>query len=444
MVRARGRGATDVSALPLAYFALAHVSLAAALVILAIDPALPGAFFYHARMIAVVHLLTIGWISGSILGAFYIVGPLALGMSMPVRARDWAGFAAFWTGALGMVSHFWLGAYDGMAWSASLVLAAIANIAPRGCHGICSSVPRFVRLHVRLAFTNILAAGLLGILIGVDKSRGFIGIPSIAATFAHAHLAAIGWSAMMIVGLSYRLMPMTLPASMPRGVLPMASAVLLETGLVLLVPSLIFQWPAVSAAGWIIAAGFVAFAMVMMRTALSRVPRALELPRRDWSVWQVHAAFIWLAIAVVLGLRAASAEQMDLRAAWMYGAAGLMGFIAQLIAGMHGRLMPLYAWYLASSGSEARPRRSAHSLIAPAMAALVFWCWTPGLIGLAVGLAEAQLLLIRVSSLLLLAGVSAGSGHAVSMLVRASRSAQTGSTGALSQRPGSAVPRHAH
>ena len=66
------------SRLPLAYFALAHASLAAALVALVASPDLPGGFFYHPRMIALVHLLTIGWISGSILGSFYVVAPLAL------------------------------------------------------------------------------------------------------------------------------------------------------------------------------------------------------------------------------------------------------------------------------------------------------------------------------------------------------------------------------
>ena len=444
MLTARGRGRTDVSSLPLAYFALAHASLACGLVILAVDPALPGAFFYHARMIAVVHLLTIGWISGSILGAFYIVGPLALGMTMPVRARDWIGFAAFWTGTIGMVSHFWIGTYDGMAWSAGLVLAAIANLAPRGCHGICASVPRFVRLHVRLAFTNILAAGLLGILIGIDKSRGLIGIPSLAATFAHAHLAAIGWAAMMIVGLSYRLMPMMLPAAMPHGRLPMASAILIEGGLALLVPSLMFQWPLVAAAAWIIVAGFACFVIVMVRTALARLPRAVALPRRDWGVWQVHAAFLWLALSIVLGVSLARAEALDLHRAWLYGAAGLMGFIAQLIAGMHGRLMPLYAWYRATSGSAERPRRSSHSLIAPVLSAVTFWCWTPGLLMLAAGLSQSQLVLIRVSSLLLLAGVAAGGSHSALMLRRAHRAARKVSDDSSRRSAAAHLPHHAH
>jgi hypothetical protein len=70
---------TPSSALPLAYFGWAHAGLATAFLALVVDPALAGGYFLHPRMVAVVHLVTIAWISGSILGAFYVVAPLALG-----------------------------------------------------------------------------------------------------------------------------------------------------------------------------------------------------------------------------------------------------------------------------------------------------------------------------------------------------------------------------
>jgi hypothetical protein len=438
-----GRG-SRTSSLPLAYFAVAHVSLALALVILALDPALPGAFFYHPRMIAVIHLLTIGWITGSILGAFYIVGPLALGTTRPVRARDWAGFAAFAAGAAGMVSHFWIGTYDGMAWSASLVLAAVANVAPRGRHGIAPSIPRGVRLHVRLAFTNMLLAGLLGIVIGIDKSRGWIGMSPLAASYAHAHLAAAGWALMMVIGLAYRLMPMMLPARMPAGGRIAVSAVLLEAGLFVLVPSLILNWPLAPVAAILMLAALAAFAVVMVTTARARLPRPLQLPRRDWSIWQVHAAFLWLLLAALLGVALARATEIRLPAYWIYGAAALLGCLGQMVAGMHGRLLPFYAWYRACKGTAARPARSAHSLIAPPIARWMFWSWNVGVFGLAVGLAEAHTPLIRMSALVLLSGVLAGAGHTAVMLARAARAARKVTDDASGRSPVAAVAHHSH
>ena len=68
-----GRHAGDlapVSALPQWYFAASHLALGSALAVLIADPGLPAGTFYQPRLIALVHLLTIGWLTGSILGAF--------------------------------------------------------------------------------------------------------------------------------------------------------------------------------------------------------------------------------------------------------------------------------------------------------------------------------------------------------------------------------------
>ncbi|MGH9308540.1 MAG: hypothetical protein ACRD1U_04155 [Vicinamibacterales bacterium] len=119
------------SGIPLLYFAFAHVCLALAFAVLLVTPQLPGGFFHHPRMIAVVHLVTLGWISGSILGAFYIVAPLALRMPLRPSWRDRVAFASFGSGVIGMMAHFWIGEYHGMVWSALLVLAAVLPVG--GC-----------------------------------------------------------------------------------------------------------------------------------------------------------------------------------------------------------------------------------------------------------------------------------------------------------------------
>src|SRR5687768_5934438 len=117
-----------------------------------------------------------------------------------------------------MVSHFWLNTYDGMAWSAGLVTAAMAWVGWRAWSGLRgSAAPWPVGLHVGLAFVNVLAAAVLGILLGLDRTRGFLGVSPLALMFGHLHLAAVGWATMMVVGLAYRLIPMMLPAAMPTG-----------------------------------------------------------------------------------------------------------------------------------------------------------------------------------------------------------------------------------
>src|SRR5579871_3330300 len=74
--------------LPLLYIGTAHVSLGLACLCAACWPDAIAGFFYHTWLIGLVHLLTLGWISFSILGTIYIVGPLALQMEMPPRTLE--------------------------------------------------------------------------------------------------------------------------------------------------------------------------------------------------------------------------------------------------------------------------------------------------------------------------------------------------------------------
>lgn len=403
------------SALPLAYFAFAHAGLAAAFLVLAIDPAMPGGFFYHPRMIALVHLVTLAWLTGSILGAFYIVAPLALRMPLPVGRADWTAFFSFALGAGGMISHFWIGTYGGMLWSALPVSGAIAWVALRALRGLPEAiVPWPVKLHVALAFMNILAAAGLGVLVGLDRSGAGFGLRPLETTFAHAHLAAVGWAAMMVIGLSYRLIPMIVPAAMPTGNGLALSAVFIEAGLAVLALALM------RGSGWLplgtilIVAGLASFVAQIRGIVRRKLPRPPALPRRDWSTWQAHAAFLWLLVAAALGLALSFGVPPEWRVPvmWAYGTAGLIGFLAQIVTGMQGRLVPLYAWYrvFAARGGTP-PEVGANQLPSATWARFIFLCWTCGVPVLALGFAAGQPAAISLSSALLLAGVFGGAGY---------------------------------
>ena len=156
--------------LPLLYFAFAHLCLALAFAALVVSPGLPAGFFLHPRMVALVHLVTLGWITSSILGAIYIVGPLALRMPLPAGTSDRLAFAGYVGGVSGMVSHFWIGEYSGMAWSAGLVISAELHVAVRAWTGmVAAPIPWAVKLHVALAFANMLGASVFGITPGLNR-----------------------------------------------------------------------------------------------------------------------------------------------------------------------------------------------------------------------------------------------------------------------------------
>lgn len=404
------RALLPAGGIPLLYFGFAHLSLALALAVLLARPDLPAGFFHHPRMIAIVHLVTLGWITSSILGAFYIVGPLALRLPLPPGWRDRAAFAAFAAGVSGIVGHFWIGEYSGMAWSAVLVAGAVLHVAVRAWRGLHGSpVPWPVKLHVALAFANMMLASLLGMVIGLNRINGWFAWSPMSAAFAHGHFAAVGWAVMMVVGLSYRLVPMIVPAEMPNRPAMAVSAVLLEVGSIALAIALLSRsaWTPLAAA--IVIAGIASFVYQVRLIVGRKLPPPPALPRPDWSTWQTHLAFGWLLVAAGSGLLVTFPvpSTWTIPLGWIYGTAGLVGFLAQIVVGIQGRLLPLYGWYrMMESNRLQPPERSAHTLASHGLAKAILIMWAIGVPLLAAGLTSGNTSTIAVSCVVLLAGVA--------------------------------------
>jgi hypothetical protein len=129
---------------------------------------------------------------------------------------------------------------------------------------------------------------------------------------------------------------------------------------------------------------------------------------------------MWLLIAAGLGLflSFSGSRARLLQWGWVYGTAGLIGFLAQVIVGMQGRLLPMHAWYGAfEAGGFKPPPRSAHTLASPVLARAIFVAWTIGVPALAFGLARATPPVTAAASALLVAGVVLGAVQSVRMVI---------------------------
>jgi hypothetical protein len=377
--------------LPVLYFGAAHLALALAFGAVALDPRGVSGFFYHSRMLGIVHLVTLGWITASILGSLYVVGPIALRVWIPATWLDYTAFALVFIGIVGMVAHFWMQDYAGMAWSAGTVGAGILAVGVHVARRLRqASLPRVVSAHIVLAFLNVLGAATLGVLIGFDKVYHFLPGFVLANVFAHAHLAAIGWASMMVVGVAYRLLPMVLPAAMPSGPRLWISAVLLQAGVSGLFVILLFRSPLAWIFALTIVAGFAAFLSQVAWMLRRPRPRPPGLRRPDPAVLHAGASFASLGVASVLGVwfTLAAPSSATLRVAMAYGVFGLVGFLAQMVVGMEGRLLPIFAWYWAYANTGyTGPVPSQHEMPWRHGQELVFVLWLFGVPALAGGLA---------------------------------------------------------
>ncbi len=406
--------------LPVLYVGAAHVALLLAWLAIAIDPRGVAGFFYHSRMLAVVHLVTLGWITASILGFLYVVGPVALRVAVPATWFDYGAFAFVLVGTVGMVGHFVIQEYGGMAWSGMTVGTGVLAVGLRMASRLRrAALPAAVKAHVYLAFLNIAGAAVMGVLIGFDKVYHFLPGYVLDNVFAHAHLAAIGWASMMVIGVGYRLLPMVLPAAMPSGPTLWASAVLIECGVAGLFAALVVRSPHLWPFALLVVGGFGAFVAHVVWMLRHRRPRPPLLARRDPAVLHAGASFLWLVVACVLGLWLAVAAPSEnaLRIAAAYGVFGLVGSLAQMVVGMEGRLLPIFAWYWAHANTDFQgPVLSQHEMAWRDGRDLIFVLWQFGVPFLAVGLAVDAIPLVRSAAWCLLAATILDATNAARIL----------------------------
>lgn len=373
--------------LVLLYIGTAHVSLALAFALVGWDPLAVAGFFYHSRMVAIVHLVTIGWIGLSILGNIYVVLPMAFGRPLPARRGDYAAYALVVIGLIGMVAHFWLAEFSGMAWSAATAAAGVAHVVVRAALALrASRVPGGVKAHIFLASANILGAITMGVLLGFDKVHQFLPGYVLSNVFAHAHLAAVGWASMMVIGMGYRMLPMLLPAAAPDGNTIYISALLLEVGVVGLFVSLVVRLSLTGLFALLIVAGFAAAgAHVIWMIRHPRTPT--RRPGTRFAIAHVATAAAWLVLACVFGVLLAltPTNESTLRAAMVYGVFGLVGFLAQVIVGFEGHALPTTATYWALNAEGASAIGSLRAAD-DRLRATIYVAWLCGVPALAAGL----------------------------------------------------------
>ena len=372
--------------LVVSYIATAHLSLALAFGLVAWNPHAVAGFFYHSWMIGVVHLITIGWIAMSILGNVYVVLPMACGVAFPARKGDYLAYALVTIGLIGMVAHFWIAEFGGMAWSALTAASGIAYVMGRLAWTVRrAKVPGGVKVHLYFAAANMFGAVTFGVLLGFDKVLHFLPGYVLSNVFAHAHLAAVGWVMMIAMGFAYRLLPMIIPAASPSGATIYASAILLETGIAGLVVSLVMQSPLTLLFAIVIVAALAAFGAhvvwMLRRPKLAPPGR----PRQDFSIDHIYTAAGWLVAAAVCGLAliALPLSESTLRVALLYGVVGLVGGLAQIVIGFERRTLATAAAYWAlqrGAGAAPPPRASAWRR------ALVYYAWLAGVPTLGGGL----------------------------------------------------------
>jgi hypothetical protein len=295
-------------------------------------------YFYQARILAIVHGLTLGWISATMLGVLYRYVPALAKAKLPYPRTAIIQTLAFIAGTLGLVASFWTGQWHPAAWSAACLVVAAA-LACVNLWPLLLRAPRFgvAEIGVLAATLFLVAAATLGGLLALDKQNDLLGGSMLTNLAAHVHLAAVGWVAVTLCALSFRFLPAFL---LPTVQFPETARWLivgLALGVIVLVVLLLFQSQLVPYAAVFVGATLLAYLGV-----LGRIVASHRMPI-DWTARHAIAGGLWLVATVAAGSVLAfvgAQSETGARLAAAYGVGGLVGWISNLIIGISYKLFP--------------------------------------------------------------------------------------------------------
>jgi len=374
--------------LPLRFVVTGLASLGVGIGVLVWRPDLLATYHYNQYILAVTHLFVLGFLSSIVMGAMYQLVPVALETRLhSERLARWH-YVAHTVGFIGMVATFW-------TWN----MKEVGHYGSVFALGVGLFVYNLVKTLRTIPHWNVIAAAiasalfwlsmtvLAGLYLATSKCWDFSPFAAIPAMHAHAHLGGLGVFVMLIVGVSYKLIPMFALGELQSPRRAAWSVGLLNAGLLGLFVTILIQSRLKLGFALVVIAGLALYGLEMRAILRHRTRRAL-----DWGVRSFLTAIALLVplsvLALVLCWPGLPATGFTTQLENVYGFLGLLGVVAFAILGMLYKIVPFLVWFHRYSGEIGRGR-------VPAMAEMYserlqvagYWTFLAGLAASSVGIA---------------------------------------------------------
>jgi cbb3-type cytochrome oxidase subunit 1 len=392
-------------ALPLTFVMTGLLALCAGIGWLVLRPSILAAYHYNQYVIAATHLFVLGWICSVVMGAMYQLVPVALETKLySERLACWQ-FVLHVVGFIGMVWMFrvWnmkqvgyfgcvLGVGVGLfvynmartlwrvpKWNvtATAVSAALAWISLTIIVGLSMAAAKCTYE----SESGSSPTGVVGALVhGLRSVAGFLPhFDAISTMHAHAHLGGVGCFTMLIVGVSYKLIPMFTLSELQSQRRAVCSVALLNIGLAGSFVTILLRSPLKLAFALVVVAALAIYGCELIAILRARKRRTL-----DWGIRYFLTAIVLLlplsVLAVALSWPGLPLNSFTGQLENLYGFLGLIGVISFAIIGMLYKIIPFLVWFGRYSQDIGRAKVPLLAdLYSARLQALGYWTYLAGL-----------------------------------------------------------------
>jgi cbb3-type cytochrome oxidase subunit 1 len=427
--------------LPLSFMLTGLGSLCGGVAWIALQPSILATYHYNQYVIAATHLFVLGWICTIVMGSVYQLVPVALETKLYSEKLAWCQLFFHVVGVGGMVWMFRIWNMTNLAHFGSMfamgVILFVYNMArtlgrvPKW--NVTATAVAAALGWITLAITAglVIAAGkcdydaafeksppafVAAILHGLQSVGKFaLRFDAVSAMHAHAHLGLVGCFTMLIVGVSYKLVPMFAISEVQCGRRALVSILLLNAGLVGSFVTILTRSP------WKFGfALMICLALAIYGWELSAILRARKRRVLDWGVKYFLTAVAMLlpvaSVGAVLAWPGLPKNTFTGQLENLYGFLGVAGFITLAVMGMLYKILPFLIWFGRYSRQIGRARvPSLADLYSASLQRFGYWSYLAGLAVTSGGILCGRESAVRLGGCLLALGVATLACNAVRM-----------------------------
>jgi hypothetical protein len=406
---------------PLGFFLFGLACLTGALALLLIRPTILSTYHYNQYVVAATHLALLGWIGSVVFGALYQLVPVALEIKLFSERLALGHLVCQVVGSLGMVWSFWQWNLKHVGHWGSIFACGVGLLFVNLAWTVVRSrkwTP--VSAGITSALLWLVLAVAVGLALAAAKCsyeslerlpadnplaftlRGLAAVAAVVARFdqmslmhAHAHLGALGGFVLLLVAVSWQLLPMFLLSTVQSERRAWWVIGGLNAGLLGLVISVATRSP------WkLLFTGVLLAALWLYGLEVRALLRARRRPALDWPLRMFLgslAVLIPLAgLAGVLSWPGLPLTAFTGQLENLYGFLAVFGLLSTALLGMLFKILPFLVWYGTYSIHLGRARvPNFADMYSETLLRLAGLAWFAGLLAVALGILASHTLVVR-------------------------------------------------
>ena len=297
--------------------------------------------YNEPRVLALVHIATLGWLTMIIMGASLQLAPVIL--LTPLRAARLARgqFPAYLTGVILLVSGFWFQRLPLLIAGGSIVVVAVAHYVVIMAATLRRATSRPLSawyLTASICYLSVVVS--LGLTMALNLQFGFLPAPLAHLLLAHITLGVVGWLTSTLIGVSYTLIRMFALVHDHDDKLGRRIFALLNIGTLGLALCAGFGWrPLEPLFGCALVCGVWTYAYDVRRMMKLRRRRSLEVTQ-----WHTFAAVTCLSLTLSLGVCALLFGWRGAGVTTALALTAFVGWLGQSTVGYLYKIVPFLTW----------------------------------------------------------------------------------------------------